>query len=131
MENKIEISPISFSKILVQKKEKLEGKISISQNIHFSSFERIDENTLKISFSFQLDYKEFAQIILEGYFHLKSDKKILKNILEGWDKKNLDPSFQNLFLNIILNKCVIKSLLLEEEFGLPLHIKINTLPKQN
>jgi len=50
-----------------------------------------------------------------------------KDILAAWkDKKVLDKVRMPL-INLIMNKCTLKALQIEEEFNLPLHIRMPQL----
>ena len=108
-------STINISKIEVLKTEALKGK----------------EGAIEINFSYSVDYNpDVAKIELGGRVLLIVDKKEAKEIEEAWEKKKMSEEFRISLFNIILKKSNVKALELEEEVGLPLHIPLPTLKKQ-
>lgn len=133
----MQIIGFSLTKILVEREEKIEGKLEVKQNIDISdiSKEKIpfsEGEAIKIKFKFTVTYNpDFAKLNLEGYLILMVDKEEIKKFLKSWkDKKLPDESKVSLF-NFIMNKCNIKALSLEDEMALPLHVPMPRLnPKQ-
>lgn len=124
----MQIIGFSLTKILVEREEKIEGKLEVKQNIDISdiSKEKIpfsEGEAIKIKFKFTVTYNpDFAKLNLEGYLILMVDKEEIKKFLKSWkDKKLPDESKVSLF-NFIMNKCNIKALNLEDELNLPLHV---------
>ena len=79
---------------------------------------------LKIDFKYVIDYDpKHAQISFEGVLMVSTTPEMVKETLKQWKKKQLSAEFKIPLFNTIMNKCNLKALNLEEEMGLPLHIK--------
>ena len=102
-----------------------------------------DSNILKIKFEFLVKYsdkndesKPTAEIILEGIIFMSIEKNEEKEMLKSWKNKEIAEKYRNGLVNLLLNKCSIRALSLEEEMGLPPHmpfpmINNNQQPKKN
>ncbi|MEK6917493.1 MAG: hypothetical protein AABW51_00955 [Nanoarchaeota archaeon] len=88
------------------------------------------ESLLNLKFSFSLNYEpDFAKIFFEGNTLVSVDPKISKEVLSTWKDKNAPEAFNLFILNSILRKSTLKALQLEEELGIPLHIQLPSLKK--
>ncbi|MBX4211954.1 hypothetical protein KW787_00660 [Candidatus Pacearchaeota archaeon] len=90
-----------------------------------------DKEIVKISFRFSVSYTEAtikdksdAELVFEGFIVLSLDKDEAKDILKGWKKKQLPQPLQMNLSNVVLKRCTIKALALEEELNLPTHIRL-------
>ena len=97
-----------------------------------------EEEALKLSFRFIILYGEIrkdeieqpninesdADITFEGTLILSLPKEESKEIQKAWKKKNLPQTFQAPLYNFILRKCTPKAVFLEDEIGLPTHLKV-------
>jgi hypothetical protein len=128
----------SLGKILVERKEQINGKLEISQNIDIKDVlkEKISiskDEALKVQFSFTINYSnEFAKLEFEGYVILLPQESELKNILKSWKDKKVPEEVRVPLFNFIMSKCNVKALTLEDEMALPLHIpmpRINAAEK--
>ena len=102
-------------------------------NIKISSLERIKDpkDTLKLSYSFGVDYGELGNLVIEGNLFLSGDSKPVKDLLKIYTDKKYDSNEYIGLTNLIIQKASIKAFELEEELGLPIHIKLPTLtPKK-
>lgn len=133
----MQIIGFNLTKISVQRKEKLEGKLEIKQNINIDDITKdkiniSDNEVLKMSFTFKVDYSpEFADVELKGNVILLPDKEEFKEIIKSWKKKELTDKYRVPLFNFIMGKCNIKALALEDEMSLPLHIPMPKLsPKK-
>jgi hypothetical protein len=68
------------------------------------------------------DLLECAEAILNFLINCEEEISELKDILKKWKGKKLADETRIPLFNTILTKCNLKSLQLEEEFGLPTHI---------
>lgn len=132
MAREISLIGFHFSKISAEKKSDFKGKIEINPKINIASIEKqelslIKQDALKIIFSFNINYKDLAEINLEGEIILKVDSKTLKDTLKSWKEKKLDQEIQILILNLIMQKASVRAIALEEEMGLPIHVTIPRL----
>jgi hypothetical protein len=129
----MQIIGFSLSKILIQRKEKFQGKLEISQNIDIKEVEKekipiSKDEAVKAQFSFIINYSEdFAKLEFTGYVLLMPEKDELKEILKSWKDKKLPDEIRVPLFNFIMSKCNIKALTLEDEMSLPLHIPMPRL----
>ena len=114
-----------------------------TQNIGFTdvSTEKVallpNSNATKITFNFSLDYKEsekakdnLAQIGFEGHILLSAEKEESKEIQKQWKKKKLPQDLAFKLSNLILKKCSIKAMQLQEDIVIPSHLPIPQLTPQ-
>lgn len=126
----MQIIGFNLTKISAERKEKLEGKLEIKQNIGIDDISKekipISENEiLKIKFNFGMDYSpDFAKLEFEGEVLLLPDKEEMKNFLKSWKKKQVPEQARVLLFNFIINKCNMKALNLEDELNIPLHVQM-------
>ena len=128
----ISLLGFNFTKISAQRYPDFKGKLEVKPKINISSIEKhelnlVKQDAVKIKFAFGINYKDLADIDLEGDVILKTDASTQKEILESWKNKKLDVEVQTLILNLIMQKASIKAIELEEEMNLPIHIKIPRL----
>ncbi len=124
----MQIIGFNLTKVLVEREEKIEGKLEVKQNIDISdlSKEKIpfsEGEAVKIKFNFTVTYDpDFAKLNLEGYLILMVDKDEMKKFLKSWKNKKLPDESKVSLFNFIMSKCNIKALNLEDELNLPLHV---------
>ncbi len=124
----MKIIGFNLSKISIERKEKLTGKLEIKQNINIDNLlkEKIaisKEEALRIDFTFSIKYgPEFADLEFKGHVLTLPDKEENKKILKQWKDKKLPEEIKTGLFNFIMSKCNIKALTLEDEMGLPLHV---------
>lgn len=145
----------NFTKISAEKKPDFKPG-TISTDIEFLEIEKDkiemlkDTEVIKISFKFGVNYKDesekeektdkketkqepLGKLSFEGIILFSTDKEESKEILKAWKKKEIPPQFKMSIFNLILNKCSIKALSLEEDLNLPYHVplpKVQIQPKQ-
>jgi len=135
----MQVIGFNFEKISAEKKKMPEGKIEIKSNINIKDIahdkvELIkDKDALKFTFEFFVDYTpNIAELKFQGSILVILEKDKSKEILKKWKSKKLDDNMRLPLFNIILTKCNLKSLQLEEELGLPTHVPMPRLaPPQN
>jgi len=124
----MKIIGFNLTKILIERIERFEGKIEVSQNIDIKDIVKdsipiSEETVLKVDFAFQIDYSEnFAKLEFVGNLLLIPDKEELKDLLKSWKDKKIPENQRVPLFNFIMAKCNIKALSLEDELNLPLHI---------
>jgi hypothetical protein len=130
----------NFNKISAEKDKNFKLGI-VSTNIEFISVEKDsinmlkDSEIIKMDFKFSIDYKESkdkksksqANILFEGNLILSTNKDETKNLLDFWKKKQVPENMKMPLLNLILKKCSVKALVLEEELNLTHHIPMPKL----
>lgn len=134
----MKIAGFNFTKINVEKfSNKLENlkvntKIDISKiNEANSNFFKSEEKLLSVNFDYEVSYDpEIAKINLAGNIIFALEPKIAKDILKQWEEKKIPEDFKYNLFNFIMRKSNLKALQLEDEIGLPLHIPLPSLKKQ-
>lgn len=132
MAREISLLAFNYTKISGQKYPDFKGKLEVNPHINILSIEKqelnvIKQDALKVVFLFNIKYKDLADIFLEGEMVLKVDSKTFKETLKGWKDKTLDSEIQTIILNIVMQKASIRAMELEDEMGLPIHIRIPRL----
>lgn len=126
----------NLSKISAERKEKIDSKLEISQNINIQeiSKEKVpfsEDEVLKIKFNLFINYSnDFAKINFEGNLIILPDKNELKDFMKSWKDKKIPEESRIPLFNFIMNKCNIKALTLEDELNLPLHIPLPRINPQ-
>jgi hypothetical protein len=132
MVREISVLAFNFTKISAQKYQGFEGEIKINPNINIASIEKhelklLKQDAVKIKFSFNVNYKDLADVNLDGDLILRVDSKTQKDLIKGWKDKNLDGELQTGIINLIMQKSSIRAIEIEDEMGLPIHIQIPKL----
>lgn len=127
----------NFLKITASRDAKIKDIENISTSIDVLELEKEtvpflkDSDGLKITFKYVIDYEpKYAQILFEGLLMVSASSDIVKETIKQWKKKQLPADFKIPLFNTIMSKCNLKALNLEEEMGLPLHIKFPHLSAQ-
>jgi len=126
MEKGIKLIGAKFSKIEASRNSEFSGKAAMSNDIKIISIDRVKDakDTLKIKYSYKIDYSDLGYVLLEGFLFITSDSKIIKNVLRTFENKDFESQEQIAVTNLIVQKASIKAIQLEDEFGLPIHIRI-------
>ena len=118
----------NFTGINVEKKEMVNEKVSISNNVSIIDVEKTNlafgsskHNAIKFSFKFDTTYSpDIGSIKLSGDVIYLSDEKKVKELLDQWKKeKKVDQAITESVLNAILSKSNIEALILSKEVNLP------------
>ena len=118
-----------FLKVSAERKPDFSGKLEMKTNIKIDSIEKVKEakDTVKLTYTFEVEYVELGGVSIEGLLFLSGDAKSIKELLKVQkDKKYDSPEYIGI-TNLIIQKASIKAFELEEELGLPIHIKLPTL----
>ena len=121
-----------ITKINAEKKPDFDGTLELNTNINIKSIEKFQpENTniesLKVNAVFEVKYGELGEISIEGQLYLSTEQKIMEDIIESFKSNKYDTPEQLAIMNIIIQRFSIKAFELEEELGLPIHIRLPTL----
>lgn len=123
----------SFSKIFVEKKKHLEGKLEIANNVSIKdvkdiplSVGNVKQSGLKFSFEFSSKYKPgVAEILIEGDVLYMGDKEKNEKILNDWKKnKKIPQEVVTEVINTVLMRCNVEAILLSREIALPPPVKL-------
>ncbi|HTY43883.1 MAG TPA: hypothetical protein VMC80_01440 [Patescibacteria group bacterium] len=132
----------SFKKINVEKlaSNSLED-VKINANIEISEVFSVKptdllkpkDELLGVRFVYTLFYEpEFAKLAFSGEIIFEVDPKVSKDILKSWkDSKEMPEDFRMLVFNVILRKCNLKALEIEDDMNLPLHMPMPTVQPEN
>ena len=122
------IVSFSFTKLLAEKKESKNEKISINNNVSIVNVEEHvlpigaqRQDALKISFLFTTQYDpNFGTIELHGNLIYLGDAKQLQEVLANWNKnKKLSADMMKDVLTSVLSKCNIQALVMSRDVQLP------------
>jgi hypothetical protein len=107
------------------------GQFKLETNINLKSIElNLNDkkyDSLKVFANYSINYEKLGKIEIEGILFLNGDKKDLKLLLDLFNKKKYNtPEMVNL-MNLIMQKFSIKAFEIEEELGLPIHLKLPSL----
>jgi len=128
----------NFDKISIEKLKDRPDKLNIKTNIDVSEIKQIKSDLLKTKeelveakFSYTVKYEPgYANIDLKGKALLSLEEKQAKEVMKEWKKKQMPEEFRTVLLNIIMRKSSLRSLHLEDELNLPLHLPFPTLQPQ-
>ena len=116
-------------KIDAERNPDFDGKLEMKTNIKMPSIEKVKEakETIKVSYTFEVDYGELGKISIGGILFLSGDPKTIKDILKSQKDKKYNTPENIAVTNVIIQKASIKAFEIEEELGLPIHIQLPTL----
>lgn len=128
----------NFDKISIEKLKDKTEKLNIKTNIDISEIKKIESEILKIKedlvqakFSYTVKYEPgFAAIDLKGTALLSLEEDQTKELMKEWKKKQMPEGFRTFLFNVIMRKASLRSLHLEDELNLPLHLPLPTLRPQ-
>jgi hypothetical protein len=130
-----------FTKISIERKGNVVGKVSINNNVSITkvsktdlSFGKMKQDALKFEFEFSALYEpKMGSILISGELIWMDKKENVENMDKEWKKsKTVDKEVMTPVLNQVLNKCNIEALLLSRELNLPAPIPLpKVTPKQS
>jgi hypothetical protein len=126
MEKGIKLIGAKFIKMEAVRNPEFSGKAPMSNDIKILSMDRVKDmkETLKVHYSYKVDYTGLGHVLLEGYLFITSDSKVIKAIQKTFDDKNFESPEQLAITNLIVQKASVKAVALEDEFGLPIHLRL-------
>jgi hypothetical protein len=118
-----------ITKITAQRNPNFEGELQIKTNIKIPSIEKAKEqkDTVKISYEFEIDYGNLGKVEISGILFIAADSKLTKDLIKFHTEQKFETPEQLAITNLILQKASVKAFELEEELGLPIHIRLPTL----
>lgn len=133
----MKIVGFNYSKVFLQRKEKLDDNMTITQNLVIKDItdDKMDiskQEVLNVKFSFTVEYSnDNAKLELEGNVIILPEKSELKRFLNEWKDKKIPEEYKVDLFNFIMGKCNVKSISLEDEFSLPLHFPTPKLTEKH
>jgi len=128
----MKIIGFNFDKIHIEKiSNKLKG-LKINTNIDIKNVKSLKqelfhtkEEVIEIKFGYEIDYSpNIAKISLSGNIVLLIDLKTAKKFVKEWKSKKIPEEHKLIIFNVIMKKSNLKSIQLEDEMNLPLHISL-------
>lgn len=127
-----------FNKLSSQKFDAYKQGTNKTTNIEITNVEKEDlpfeskNDNYKISFKFEVLYSnpeskkenKVGEVVIEGSLNILLENENSKDLVKSWKKKELSNAVKQPLFNMILRKCSIRAISLEEEVGLPSHIPI-------
>lgn len=125
----LKLAGSKLTKVSAERKPEFDGKIEMKTNIKIDSLEKVKEakDAVELKYVFDVDYAELGKIVVEGSLFLSGDAKTIKDLLKNQKDKKFDTPEYVAITNLIIQKSSIRAFELEEELGLPIHIKLPTL----
>jgi hypothetical protein len=128
-----------FKKISVERFKDTAESLQFNTKLDISSIEplksdilKTKEELLKVEFVYSILYEpEFAKLELAGKIILAVEPRVAREVLRGWKDKETSDEFRIFMFNIILRKANIRALQLEEELGIPPHVPLPSVNKEN
>ncbi len=135
----MQIIGFNLKSISAERTDNQTDKLEITSNIEIKdvtkdSIELMkDKFILKFDFEFSIQYKpEIANIKFKGFITAIVEKSQQKEILDQWQEKKIPEESRLLLFNLILAKCSLRALSLEEELNLPTHFPLpKIIPQKN
>ncbi len=129
----------NLSKVSIEKISDNFKEFKIDTNLNLIDINQIKtdlfkskEDLLGVRFKYIINYSpNLGKILFEGNILLSLDQKDSKKILKDWKNKKLQEDFKITVFNVILRKCNIKALQLEDEMNFPIHLPLPVLRKES
>lgn len=138
---------VGFSKMLVEKKNPLKGKISINHNTVIQDVKEAElaigntkQKSLTITFQFTTDYTSdaskdktsFAHLSLEGDLVWVDKPEGLKESYKAWqENKQLPKDTLVPVMNSVISKSMLQALVLTKEMNLPSPLRLPHLSPES
>ena len=126
---------LSFLKISADRKEKYTERPTLNADIKVDNVEKesvpnSSDELLRVYFTFKLLYQpNIATIEIKGCLVILPNEEEKKKISKLKDK-NLPNELKIPIFNFLFEKCSLKSIELEDQLGLPIHIPFPRLESQ-
>ena len=122
------IVALNINKVFAEKTGPMKGQIEIKSGLDVKqiSEEKVGpakEDHLKFEFAFTIEFREnIGKIEILCSALVKDDDNQTKEILKEWKKKQFNHPIKLPLFNLIMDKCNLKALELEDQVNLPFHI---------
>lgn len=97
--------------------ETISGEIRIDNNITLITVKAIDEDKIEIVFRYTAIYNGVGMITIEGQMSLECNAKEIET--EWKSKKRLPSEIAQIVHTTVFNNCVLESIILSRDVGLP------------
>jgi hypothetical protein len=116
-----------------KREPEFDGKLSINTNIKITNIEQMKDSkeAIRVEYDFNIDYGDLGSIDLHGILFFQANSKTIKSLAKSWKEKKFDSQEHMRITNVIIQKATVKALEIEEELGLPMHIRLPSVkPKE-
>ena len=138
----MKIIGFNYAKITAERLKPL-AKANINTNIQITDIKKEESEFFKntdvaaLTFVYELNYsaqekkeEKLGEIRFEGHILLSLSQEESKELWKSWKKKEVSTPLRLPIFNFILKKCTTKSLLFQDELGLPSQIPLPRLSTQ-
>lgn len=135
----MKIIGFNFNKICIEKFTDNLKELKINTNIDIKDVKQLKqelfhtkEEIIEIKFGYAIEYSpDIAKISLLGSIILLVDLKTSKKFVKEWKNKKIPEDDKLTLFNVIMKKSNLKSIQLEDEMNLPLHISLPSVKEIN
>jgi hypothetical protein len=128
----------NFDKISIERLKDRTEKLNIKTNIDVSELKPLEsdilktkESLLQAKFSYSVNYEpDYVKVDLRGTAIISIEEKQAKEVMKEWKKGQMPSDFRTFLFNVIMRKASLRSLQLEDELNLPLHLPMPTFRPQ-
>lgn len=128
----------NFDKISIERLKDRTEKLNIKTNIDVSELKPLESDILKTKeallqakFSYSVNYEpDYAKVDMRGTATISIDEKQAKEVTKEWKKGQMPSDFRTFLFNVIMRKASLRSLQLEDELNLPLHLPMPVFGSQ-
>lgn len=129
---------IAFTEIKAKKENPAKGQINISNNVKIVDLKEskinIDDarKTLEVHFDYSTEYKpDLGTVELKGKMIVIDTKEEIDSLVDSWkENKKIPKEKAPAYLNPIMNKSVMQTILLSREIELPSPIPMPSVKQQ-
>jgi len=127
----MQVIGFNFTKVSAEREPQFKRNFLINTHIEFTNVEKnknelIDNEITKLFFKYSLTYndrdnkeKKQGEVSFEGIILLSTSKDEAKKFQKSWKKKEIPKEYMPSLYNLILKRCSIRAVQLEDEVGLP------------
>jgi len=131
----MKILGFNFTKISIEKILEITSDLKVDTNIDIveikpvnSDMFKTEEKFISVKFNYDINYDpDSVKINFSGNILFSLEKEKFEEILEEWKDKKMSDEFRLSLFNLILRRCSVKALELEDYLNLPYHMAMPTL----
>lgn len=127
-----------LTKIAGSRDESKSHPIRLSQDLKITHLYKdvlsiSNQEVVNLTFHYAINYEEdFGKVEFEGKITILTKDDEAETMLKAWKQKELPASFKVPVYNLIMQKCNVKAIELEDDLNLPFHIPMPQVDlKQN
>ncbi|MGK0208827.1 MAG: hypothetical protein ACI83O_000081 [Patescibacteria group bacterium] len=115
--------------ITANRKPDFDGRLELKTNIKIESLDDFKSTaseikSVKVSALYEISYGEAGEVSIQGQLFIGGTEEELEKVKSDFAANNFESDFMIGIMNVVLQKFAIKAFTLEEEVGLPIHIKL-------